>query len=56
MAPQYYYAADPVNGHDIAKSFSSDVFLLLDYIICMYGAPFAVSSNSLGCRDRPFDP
>lgn len=55
MAPRYYYAADPVNGHDIAKSFSGGVFLLPDYIR-MYGAPFAISSNSLGCRDRPFDP
>jgi len=54
MAPRFYYAADPVNGHDIAKNFSGGVFMFPEYIRA-YGAPFPVSSNSLGCRDRPFD-
>lgn len=55
MAPQFYYVADPDNGHDLAKSFTGDVFYLPDYIRT-YGAPFSVSSNGLGCRDRPFEP
>jgi hypothetical protein len=53
-APQFYYASDPVNGHDISKDVSTDIFFLPDYVRA-YGAPFTVSSNSLGCRDRPFD-
>ena len=24
IAPRFYHAADPVNGHDIAKNFSGD--------------------------------
>ncbi|MDF0672846.1 MAG: GDSL-type esterase/lipase family protein [Nitrospira sp.] len=55
MTPQFYYAADSVNGHDIAKNFSSGDFLLPEYIRT-YKAPFTVSSNSFGCRDRSFDP
>lgn len=53
MAPRFYYKADPANGHDIAEDFSGDSFTLPDYIRSN-GAPFTVSSNSLGCRDRPF--
>jgi hypothetical protein len=53
--PRFFYEADPVNGHDMAKNSAGGVFLLPDYIRT-YGAPFPVSSNSLGCRDRPFDP
>jgi hypothetical protein len=54
LAPQFYYEADPVNGYDIAKNFSGGLFILPDYVRA-YGAPFGVSSNNLGCRDRPFD-
>lgn len=54
MAPRFYYEADPVNGHDIAKNFAGDFFLLPDYIRT-YNAPFVASSNSLGCRDRSFN-
>jgi len=53
-APQFYYASDPVNGHDISKNVSTNIFFLPDYVRA-YGAPFTVSSNSLGCRDRSFD-
>ncbi len=55
MAPQFYYVADPDNGHDLAKNFAGDVFFLPDYVRT-YGAPFPVSSNGLGCRDRSFEP
>ena len=55
IAPQFYHAADPVNGHDIAKNFSGGDFLLPEYIRT-YKTPFTVSSNSIGCRDRSFDP
>lgn len=54
MAPQFYYQADPVNGHDIAKNFAGGFFQLPDFIRA-HGAPFTISSNSLGCRDRSFD-
>jgi len=54
MAPRFYYKADPINGHDIAENFSDGFFQLPDYIRS-HGAPFAVSSNSLGCRDRPIE-
>jgi len=54
MAPQFYYETDPVKGHDTVKTFADDAFLLPDYIRS-YGAPFSVSSNGLGCRDRSFD-
>ncbi len=54
-AARFYFAADPVLGHDIVPNFSGDVWWLPDYIRT-YGAPFPVSSNSLGCRDRPFEP
>lgn len=54
MAPRFYYQVDPVNGHDIAKNFAGGFFMFPDYIRS-YGAPFPVSSNSLGCRDRSFD-
>lgn len=53
MAPRFYYVADPVNGHDLAKNFAGGIFFLPDYIRT-YGAPF--SSNGLGCRDRSFEP
>lgn len=52
--PRFYFEADPVTGHDIARDFSGGIFLLPDYINA-YGNPFRVSSNSLGCRDRQFD-
>ncbi len=55
MAPRHYYVSDPINGYDIAKNFSDGGFLAPDYIHA-YGAPIPVSSNSLGCRDRSFDP
>lgn len=54
MYPRFYHVADPVNGHDISKNFSGGVHLLPDYIHT-HGAPFPVSSNRLGCRDRSFD-
>lgn len=54
MAPQFYYQAAPVNGHDLAKNFAGGFFQFPDFIRA-YGAPFSVSSNSLGCRDRSFD-
>jgi hypothetical protein len=54
LAPRFYYKADPVNGHDIAKNFAGGFFEFPDYIR-IYGVPFTVSSNSLGCRDRSFD-
>lgn len=52
--PRFYFEADSINGHDIAKSFPGDSFSLPDYIHT-YGAPFSVVSNSVGCRDRSFD-
>ncbi len=55
MAPRFYYVADPVNGHDLAKNFAGGIFFLPDYIRT-YGAPFPLSSNGLGCRDRSFEP
>lgn len=54
MAPRGYYVADPANGYDIAKDFAGGVFMFPEYIHT-YGAPFTVSSNRLGCRDRSFD-
>lgn len=55
MAPRFYYVNEPTLGHDIVQNFPPDVFLLPDYTRT-YGAPFPVASNSLGCRDRPFEP
>lgn len=52
--PRFYFEADLINGHDIAKNFAGDSFSLPDYIHT-YGAPFPVTSNSVGCRDRSFD-
>jgi len=52
--PRFYFKADPVNGYDIAENFPSAPFELPEYIRSN-GAPFTVSSNSFGCRDRPFD-
>ena len=49
-APRFYYKADPVNGHDIAADFPAASFYLPDIT-----RSFTVSSNSVGCRDRPFD-
>jgi hypothetical protein len=54
MAPRFYYVADSVNGHDIAKDFAGGPFIFPEYIRA-YGAPYTVSSNRLGCRDRSFD-
>jgi hypothetical protein len=54
LAPRFYYDADPINGHDISKNFANGEFVLPDYIRT-YGAPFRVSSNNLGCRDRSFE-
>jgi hypothetical protein len=54
MAPQFYYKADPINGHDINEKFSGGGFQLPDYIR-VHGTPFTVSSNSLGCRDSPLE-
>ena len=54
LAPRFYYQADSNNGHDISKNVADGQFMLPDYIRA-YGAPFRVSSNSLGCRDRPFE-
>lgn len=55
MAPQFYYAADGVNGHDISKNFSGGEFLMPEYMRA-YKTSYTVSSNNLGCRDRSFDP
>ncbi len=52
--PRDYYKADPVNGFDIAANFPGAPFDLPD-ITHSYGAPFKISSNSMGCRDRPFN-
>jgi hypothetical protein len=52
--PRYYYKADPVNGHDIAENFAGGPFNFNQYIHS-YGAPYTVTSNDLGCRDRFFD-
>ena len=54
LAPRFYYVADPLSGHDIANNFAGGFFVLPDYVRA-YGAPFKVSSNNLGCRDRSFD-
>lgn len=53
-SPRFYFEADLINGHDIAKNFHGDSFSLPDYIHA-YGAPFPVTSNRVGCRDRSFD-
>lgn len=53
MAPRFYYAPDPVSGHDVAKDFPGGDFLMPEYVRT-YKTPFTVSSNSVGCRDRPF--
>jgi hypothetical protein len=52
--PRFYFKADPVNGYDIAENYAGGPFELPEYIRD-HGAPFTVSSNSLGCRDRSFD-
>ncbi len=54
LLPRFYYKADPVNGFDIVENFAGGSFEFPEYIRS-YGAPFSVTSNSLGCRDRPFD-
>ncbi len=51
--PQFYYKADAVNGHNIAESFPGGPFNFQQYVR-IHGAPYTVSSNNVGCRDRPF--
>lgn len=52
--PQYYYKTDPVKGYDINENFPGRPFEFSEYIRS-YGESFSITSNSLGCRDRPFD-
>ncbi|OQW37609.1 MAG: hypothetical protein A4E19_13100 [Nitrospira sp. SG-bin1] len=54
LYPRFYFEGDLINGYDISKNFTGDSFSLPDYIHT-YGAPFTVTSNSVGCRDRSFD-
>jgi len=54
LYPQFYHKADPVNGYDINEEFVGGPFEFAEYIH-NYGAPFPVTSNNVGCRDRTFE-
>lgn len=52
--PRFYYKAEVENGFDIADNFPDGVFGFPGHINT-FGSPFTVSSNNIGCRDRPFE-
>jgi hypothetical protein len=50
--PPFYHTADAMNGFDITPNFPPTEMIVPDYIEA-YGKAFTVSSNEVGCRDRP---
>lgn len=49
--PRYYHVPDSINGYDIAPNFPPTNLIHHDYID-IFGNPYTISSNDLGCRDR----